>query len=70
MILPPLHNKGPIGMGRTTAWESRGLIEVMNTYWVTLAVRTASGLIAVLSAEKRPVGPFSALANSLGLTNP
>ena len=30
---------------------------------------TASGLITVLSAGKRPVGPFSALANSLGRTS-
>ena len=31
---------------------------------------TALGCIAVISAGKRPVGPFSALANSLGLTSP
>ena len=53
-----------------TARESRRLFEALNTCWVPLAVRNCFGLYHCSFSWGKPVGPSSALANSLGLMSP
>ena len=50
--------------------ESHRLFGAIDTYWVPLAVRNCFGLYCCSFSWLRPVGPSSALANSLGLASP
>ena len=53
-----------------SAQESRKLFKVLNMCWVPLAVRICFGQCSCLLSWRKPVGPSSALANSLGLMSP
>jgi hypothetical protein len=62
-----MHGEGYLYL--ETAWESCGLFHVLNACWDSLAMRNCFGLYPCSFSWRKPFGPSSTLANSLGLTS-